>query len=165
MMVWEGSLLYRSSHTSCPSSSGWGTKRGTSNAVLEILEKITQPEIPHGSPVYFIEGSRVSETAVPHLIDNLDCMDVVFTLRSAHDRPDCPPSNTVLMVIREGKDLVPKELVGPPAFTAEVARPNLHRLVKPITVVRPVARGLTSVHAAWRRSSSSLRLVLNLRWS
>jgi hypothetical protein len=81
------------------------------------------------SPVYLVERSRVPEAAIPHLVDGLGCLHIVFALRSAHDGQHGSPSHAVLVVVGEGEDFVLEEFVGPSTFAAEVARPDLQQLM------------------------------------
>ncbi len=72
-------------------------------------------------PENLVKRPRILKTTVPHLIDRLDCIQITLTLRSTLHRLYRPPPHTVLVLIGESKDLVPKELVRPSAFAAERA--------------------------------------------
>lgn len=68
--------------------------------------------------INLVKRPCVPETAVPHLVDRLDCIHIILTLRSAHHRLHRPPPHTILMLIRKFEDLIPEELIRPSAFSA-----------------------------------------------
>jgi hypothetical protein len=86
-------------------------------------------ETPHTQPRMLsedlVKGPRVLKTAVPHLVDRLDRIEIALALRPAPHRLHRSPPHTILMVVGEFKDLVSEELVGPSALSAQRTRPYL----------------------------------------
>jgi hypothetical protein len=70
------------------------------------------------SSVYLVERSRVSEAAVPYLVNNLGRGRFVRTIGPVLDRMYSSSSDAILLMVGECHDLVLKELVGPSALTA-----------------------------------------------
>lgn len=76
--------------------------------------------------VYLIEGSRISKTAIPNLIDGLDRMEITLALRSASHRLHRPPPHAILMLVGKFEDLVAEKLIRPPALPTQRARSDLY---------------------------------------
>lgn len=81
------------------------------------------------SSVYLVEWSSIRETTVPYLVHHLDCLDIVFTIGTGHNREDSPSSNTLLMMVGQFHETILKEFVGPSTLSAQITGSDLPRRI------------------------------------
>ena len=118
----------------------------------------SHPRPVPGSPVNLVEGPRISETALPHLVHHLRRRDIVRAIRPVLDGVYGPAPDAVLVVVRKGQNLVAEELVRPPALAAQVARSDLPRrqlAVQPLSAV-------SNTHLR-ARHMPQIRLMIQIR--
>jgi hypothetical protein len=76
-------------------------------------ERRTKISQTHGTILSkdLVKRPRVRETAIPHLVDRPDSVEIALALRATPHRLHRPPAHTILVVICEFEYLVAEELV------------------------------------------------------
>lgn len=80
------------------------------------------------SPVYLVERTGISETALPDLVHDLGCLLSAFANWPRHHRQRSSSSNTLLVLLHEFTLLALEELASPPTLPTERARADLQTM-------------------------------------